>query len=171
MTSAFTVRPARIDDAAAIALVHATSWRETYRGTLVSDSVLDAPTFLPDRELFWTRALTEERWAHMRVAVSVHQGEITGIAMSGPSDPDAASQHLFVLYALARHHGDGSGTALLHAVTRHDEDTTLWVGDPNPRAQAFYRKHGFVPDGTVKVEDGIREIRMLRAAGAPGTSA
>jgi predicted GNAT family N-acyltransferase len=38
----------------------------------------------------------------------------------------------------------------------------LWVADPNPRAQAFYRKQGFVPDGTSKVEDGVREIRMVR---------
>ena len=24
----------------------------------------------------------------------------------------------------------------------------LWVADPNPRAQAFYRRQGFVADGT-----------------------
>jgi hypothetical protein len=34
--------------------------------------------------------------------------------------------------------------------------------DPNPRAQAFYRKHGFVADGTAQVEAGVREIRMVR---------
>jgi predicted GNAT family N-acyltransferase len=38
----------------------------------------------------------------------------------------------------------------------------LWVADPNPRAQAFYRKHGFVADGATQVEDGVREIRMVR---------
>jgi predicted GNAT family N-acyltransferase len=38
----------------------------------------------------------------------------------------------------------------------------LWVADPNPRAQAFYRKHGFVADGSAQVEDGVREIRMVR---------
>ena len=38
----------------------------------------------------------------------------------------------------------------------------LWVADPNPRAQAFYRKHGFVADGTARFEDGVREIRMVR---------
>jgi predicted GNAT family N-acyltransferase len=38
----------------------------------------------------------------------------------------------------------------------------LWVADPNPRAQAFYRKHGFVADGAAQVEDGVREIRMVR---------
>ncbi|MDX5460823.1 MULTISPECIES: GNAT family N-acetyltransferase [Micromonospora] len=38
----------------------------------------------------------------------------------------------------------------------------LWVADPNPRAQAFYRRHGFVADGTIQVQDGVREIRMVR---------
>ena len=49
------------------------------------------------------------------------------------------------------------------------ESAALWVADPNPRAQAFYRKHGFVADGTVNVENGVRELRMvcLTAAGAP----
>jgi predicted GNAT family N-acyltransferase len=28
--------------------------------------------------------------------------------------------------------------------------------------QAFYRRHGFVPDGTPQVADGVREIRMVR---------
>lgn len=158
------IRQAHASDAPGVARAHATSWRETYRGTLVSDEVLDAPTFLADRAAFWTRALTEERWAHMRVAVSEHDGRVSGVAMSGPSASSAETQHLFVLYVLAQHHGDGSGAALLNAVTRRDEETTLWVGDPNPRAHAFYRKHGFSPDGTTKLEDGIREIGMRRTA-------
>lgn len=39
----------------------------------------------------------------------------------------------------------------------------LRVADPKPRAQAFYRKNGLFTDDTVKVEDGVREIRMIRA--------
>ena len=46
--------------------------------------------------------------------------------------------------------------------TPRTESAALWVADPNPRAQAFYRKHGFVPDGTMQVDDGVREIRMVR---------
>jgi predicted GNAT family N-acyltransferase len=43
-----------------------------------------------------------------------------------------------------------------------EESAALWVADPNPRAQAYYRKHGFVADETSQVEDGVREIRMVR---------
>ena len=30
-------------------------------------------------------------------------------------------------------------------------------------AVPFYRKHGFVADGTARFEDGVREIRMVRS--------
>jgi len=45
----------------------------------------------------------------------------------------------------------------------------LWVADPNPRAQAFYRKHGFRPDGARKHDRDldIDEIRMVRHAADP----
>jgi predicted GNAT family N-acyltransferase len=59
-------------------------------------------------------------------------------------------------------HGSGLGAGLLAAVLPQDEEAMLWVADPNPRAQAFYRRHGFLPDGTEKVDDGVREIRLIR---------
>jgi hypothetical protein len=64
----------------------------------------------------------------------------------------------------AADHGTGAGSALLEAVVDPEESAALWVADPNPRAQAFYRKHGFVADGAAQVEDGMREIRMVRTA-------
>jgi hypothetical protein len=39
----------------------------------------------------------------------------------------------------------------------------LWVADPSPRAQAFYRKHGFAADGTAGPRTGCG-IRMVRGA-------
>ena len=70
---------------------------------------------------------------------------------------------MYVLYAYAAFHGSGVGSALLNAVIDRSSPATLWVADPNPRAQAFYRKHGFVTDGVVKIEDDVRDIRMVRA--------
>ncbi len=139
------------------------SWQETYRG-LMSDAVLDDPDFLAARERFWTAALTDEQYRENRAAVAERDGELIGIAMSGPP-LDAAvawTRQLYVLYVYASDHGTGAGRALLEAVIEPAESAVLWVADPNPRAQAFYQKHGFVPDGTVQVEDGVREIRMIR---------
>ena len=96
------------------------------------------------------------------MVVAEHQGKIVGIASSGvPRDADTAwSIELFVIYVLADFHGSGIGADLLEAAIA-DADAALWVADPNPRAQAFYRRHGFKVDGAVK-DEGIREIRMVR---------
>ena len=84
--------------------------------------------------------------------------------MSGPPlDAGAAwARQLYVLYVIAADHGTGAGRALLEAVVDPQEPVALWVADPNPRAQAFYAKHGFAADGAAQVEDGVREIRMVR---------
>lgn len=156
------IRPARPDDARAMAIVHTTSWRDTYRGTLVADEVLDSPDFVPARERFWTSALTDDRWAANRVAVAEHNGDIVGIAMSSPVAGERWTWHLNVLYVAKEQHGSGVATALLNAVIDPREPAALWVGDPVPRAQAFYLKSGFVFTGVTKTEDGIRELRMTR---------
>lgn len=157
------VRPARPADAAAMAAAHVRCWRETYRGVM-RDEVLDDPGLQAARERFWTAALTDERYRANRVAVAEVGAEVVGVAMSGPPlDDDAPwSRQLYVLYLLAAHHGSGGGAALLEAVVEPGEVAGLWVADPNPRAQAFYRRHGFVPDGTTKVEEGVRHVRMAR---------
>ncbi|KQQ08284.1 hypothetical protein ASF46_13230 [Rathayibacter sp. Leaf296] len=160
----FSIRPARPADAEAMASVHVESWRDTYRGTLVSDEVLDAPDLLASRKRFWTSALTDARWAGIRVAVSECDGAVVGIAMSNPVEGEQWTWHLNVLYVAKEQHGTGVGEALLNAVIERGEPAALWVGDPVPRAQAFYRKNGFAPTGVVKTEDGIREIRMVRPA-------
>lgn len=168
MGSSVVVRSGQVEDVPAIARVHVRSWQETYRG-LMSDQLLDNPGFIAAREKFWTAALTDERFAENRIAVAEHDGSVIGIAMSGPpQDADASwSVQLYLIYVLAANFGSGAGPALLNAVIDSRDTTALWVADPNPRAQAFYRKHGFMPDGVVKIEDGVREIRLVRAV--PGT--
>jgi ribosomal protein S18 acetylase RimI-like enzyme len=130
----------------------------------MTDSVLDDPELLQARERFWMGALTDERYSSNRVAVAELGGTVIGIAMSGPpQDGDAAwSSQLYVLYVDEAHHGSGAGLALLNAVLDPYEAAVLWVADPNPRAQAFYRKHGFVPDGCSKTGTDVREVRWVR---------
>lgn len=168
MGSSVIVRLGQVEDVPAIARVHVVSWQETYRG-LMSDQLLDNPGFIAARERFWTAALTDERFAQNRIAVAEHDGDVIGIAMSGPpQDADASwSVQLYVIYLLAANLGSGAGSALLNAVIDSRDTAALWVADPNPRAQAFYRKLGFIPDEAVKIEDGVREIRLVRAG--PGT--
>jgi ribosomal protein S18 acetylase RimI-like enzyme len=168
VSSSLTVRPARVEDVVQMARVNVRCWQETYRG-LMPDAVLDDPGLPAARERFWTAALTDERYRENRVAVAERDGELVGIAMSGPPLETGAawSRQLFVLYVHAADHGTGAGPALLEAVVDPEESVALWVADPNPRAQAFYRKHGFVPDGSAQVESGVREIRMIRGTQQP----
>lgn len=146
-----------------MARVNVRSWRETYRG-LMADHVLDDPGLPAARERFWTAILSDEGYGANRVAVAERDGEVIGIAMAGPPQSPASKwgTQLYVLYVVATEHGTGAGAALLDAVIGPDDSAALWVADPNPRAQAFYRRHGFVADGTVNVEHGVREIRMVR---------
>ena len=146
-----------------MARVNVRCWQETYRG-LMPDAVLDDPGLPAARKRFWTAALTDERYRGNRAAVAETDGELVGIAMSGPPLDAAAAwaRQLYVLYVRAADHGTGAGQALLEAVVDPGESAALWVADPNPRAQAFYRKHGFVADGTVQVEGGVRKMRMVR---------
>lgn len=145
-----------------MAKVHVDIWRETYRG-LMSDAVLDDPALLDWRERFWDAALTDPRNEQNAVAVASHDGTLIGIAMSGPCPDDAdVPRQLYVLYTYAAFHGSGVGTALLNAAIDPITPAALWVADPNPRVQAFYRQNGFVADGAVKIEDDVRDIRMVR---------
>lgn len=150
-----------------MACVHVRCWQETYRG-LLPDALLDDPTLPAGRERFWAAAVSDERYRENRVAVAERGGELIGIAMAGPPSDDVAwARQLYVLYVRAVEHGTGAGPALLQSVIDAAQSALLWVADPNPRAQAFYRKHGFTADGTTQIADGVREIRMVRAVPAP----
>jgi len=152
-----------------MAFVHVEGWRQTYRG-LMPDDVLDDPEFVGRREDFWRAALSDDpRYAGLEAAVAVVADRIVGIAMSGPTPESdrvdgGPDRWLYILYVLADHHGTGAGSALLDAVAPASTSFGLWVADPNPRAHAFYRKNGFVADGTSRVDDGVRELRMVRPA-------
>lgn len=157
------VRPPVIADVEGMAQVHVESWRETY-GDIMSHEVLYAPDFLNRRKEMWTSLFSDDNEGKYRVAVAELDERIVGIAMVGPSRDDdrLGESHLFVLYTYRSIHGSGTGSRLLEAVLEPDESASLWVADPNPRAQAFYRKHGFTPDGSTEVDDGVTEIRMVR---------
>lgn len=126
--------------------------------------MLDDPGLLSRRETFWAAALTDPQYSQNIAAVASREGTLIGIAMAGPSLDDAdEQQQLYVLYVYTGFHGSRVGAALLDAVVDRTAPAALWVADPNPRAQAFYRKYGFFADGAVPTDDDVRELRMVRA--------
>ena len=93
--------------------------------------------------------------------------EVVGLADAGPGLDDDRPEHLevYAIYILRRTYGSGLGAALLHAAIG-ESPAYLWVLEDNPRARAFYLKHGFQPDGTRKLLppewEELPVIRMIR---------
>lgn len=156
-----TVRPAVPDDADAIVAIRNTSWREAYAHLLSADFLAN---LVDDSEMFRVGI------ARARLSVTVVaelDGEVIGYAFAGPPPDDEDAPRDWCLrhiYQHARAHGTGTGQALLDAAVG-DRPAYLWTAEDNPRALAFYRRNGFVPDGTRKIEhdwENMAAIRMVR---------
>jgi ribosomal protein S18 acetylase RimI-like enzyme len=157
-----TIRGAVPDDAEAGARLHVACWREAY-GPHVDPEVLEDRLADSGR---WVEA-----WRHQlaegppRVVAEAH-GELVGFAVAGPSrdeDAGSAAQEIYAIYARAAWWGTGLGQELLDRVLPV-ESCSLWVLEANARAQAFYRRNGFEPDGAREHYAGLDawELRMVR---------
>lgn len=156
----YLIRTATVDDADALGWVNVQCWREAYTH-LLSPAFLAA--FSPEEMAGKYRRMLEHGET---VHVAEFDGEVRGYATAGPSRDASPVRdlELSMIYVLASEYGTGAAQSLLDAVLG-DSPASLWVADPNPRAQAFYRRNGFLPDGerTVAEEwENLAEIRMVR---------
>lgn len=150
-------------DAAGVAQVHTTGWREAY-GELLPERFYDEQV-LAGRQAMWERALANPD-AVARTLVAEQCGKIVGFSHRGPArDADApVPDELSSIYILSEVYGTGIGQALLDALLG-DSPAMLWVAKQNPRAQRFYEKNGFTADGREQTDpdlDGLAEVRMVR---------
>lgn len=160
-TPPWRIRALAAEHVHSLAECHITCWREAYRG-LVPDHVLDA--FDVDRRA--------EQWERLRVRhpnsthVALVDDHVIGFVSVGPSRDESpvTPTELNALYVRAAWYGTGVAHALIRAALPPDTPCSLWVFEKNPRAQAFYRKHGFEPDGTTRIEafTPATEVRMVR---------
>lgn len=165
-----TIRPAVLGDAAAIAKVHIASWQEAYTG-IVPAEILDNLD-VQRREEQWRAHLQDAERESIRIWVAEREGEIVGFASFGPSRDEDADRHTWELYAIyltPEAWGRGVARELMRTVLAQPEaaeTVTLWVLADNERARHFYRRHGFTPDGTERLEDfgpaQLQEVRYRR---------
>ena len=157
------IRPGVLADAPQLAAVHVAAWFETYSDLLDAD-VLDAFD-VGERTVTWGRILGPHGDPRTTVAVAEVDGSIVGFALSGPPrhHTPAREWELASLYTLSSVHGHGVGAALLRAAVG-SRPAEVWLAADNARATAFYRKHGFVEDGTTNWFERwrITENRMVR---------
>jgi GNAT superfamily N-acetyltransferase len=158
------VRPARVEDAAAIAEVHVRTWQEAYAGVFAPARLAELD--VGRRRDAWERWLAEPSpgWA---VAVAEDDGRVVAFAWVGESREVAGEGELYALYALPEAWGSGAGRALLEAgLASLREDgrlaATLWVLADNPRARRFYEREGWTADGGSREEEhlGARVVEV-----------
>lgn len=161
---AWRIRQGGYPDLPAAALAKAWSWIESYEGLLGPDVLarqLD-PDRLDSNAALWAAAMDDggSVWV-----VEGDHGEIVGVAQAGLGRDDDAPTPLELVTIYLRTIAQGTGVAdALLQMAIGDAPAYLWVLSGNLRAQAFYRRHGFAPDGsTVLIEGlGITEERWVR---------
>jgi ribosomal protein S18 acetylase RimI-like enzyme len=138
-------RPALATDAAAIAALHANSWRRHYRGAY-DDSYLDGDVGA-DRAAVWHgRFQSASNHAHTHVAE--HEGVVVGFVHTILDADPAWGALLDNLHIAHGHQRRGTGARLLRLSARTVVENRpgsalhLWVLEQNQAAQAFYRSMG-----------------------------
>jgi GNAT superfamily N-acetyltransferase len=141
MEQTIIIRRAGADDWAAVAQVHAASWRNAYRG-IYSDAYLDGPVW-EDRRGFWRDALARWNPETDPVWLAEEAGRAVGFACLRIS-ADPAGPLLDNLHLLPERKGAGIGRRLIAAAAgwlvekRPDAPLQLLVLEANAAARAFY---------------------------------
>ncbi len=148
-------------------------WRETFSKHIAEDWLDDMDRRLDADVVSWTRALQRPGNLTRTAVATTEDGEVVGMASAAPvleeSDRLAtgAKWELFTVYVARAWQGSGIARRLADSVLG-DEPALLWVLEDNPRAQAFFEKLGFTPDGAREELppewSGAHDIRMVRRA-------
>jgi GNAT superfamily N-acetyltransferase len=160
------IRPAAVEDAGALARVHAAAWAETYAG-IAPPEVLARWT-VADRAARWHRILTGDPPNPHRAEVAVLDlgGTVMGFASWGEQRDDALREsglggEFSAIYLLRAAQGRGHGRALMaHAaqslLRRGHRGASVWVLRDNPQARGFYERLGGTLCG--EAEDSLADL-------------
>jgi len=162
----FRIREPEAGEAAAMAELHVSTWREAYAHLLPDDYF--SAQYIAGRHRMWTHVLTHPR-EDVVIRVAEVDRSIVGFAWAGPAigaddEETPRRRQLYAIYLAAAHHGTGAAQALLdHALGA--DPAMLWVAKENPRAVAFYVRNGFAFDGAEQTDPyapAITDARMIR---------
>jgi GNAT superfamily N-acetyltransferase len=141
----FAVRPARYEDAEAIARVHVASWQAAYQGIL-PPNVIDRND-VGQRLATRRRILREPGGLHL-VGYDTTFGDIVGFCDAGDSRRTGPWRgEVYAIYLLhhARFHGIGRemfAQAMAWMRARQMRSMIVWVLENNPHARRFYEALG-----------------------------
>lgn len=135
----YSLRKAAPADSEAMAFVHVSSWRETYKDLL--DESLINNFSEENRKKMWDSFLANNSEAQ-RAYVVLYDGKIVGLSSWRESTDHV---ELLTLYVLKEFHGKGLGKALFKKVeedvAKKRKKLSTWVLKEN-NAKSFYKKMG-----------------------------
>jgi ribosomal protein S18 acetylase RimI-like enzyme len=143
------IRPADVDDAAAIARVHVLSWRSTYQ-TMLPAEFLESLTEAgyTDR---WRRFISERSSRVYVVQEGGDRAAVVGFASGGRerAGETGFTGELYAIYLIESSQRRGYGRELVRAVVgglreMGLEDMIVWVLRDNRAARDFYERLGGV---------------------------
>ena len=144
------LRPAKPEDAIAVARVHVRSWQAAYRN-LLPDDYLDG--LRPEDRAEKYDFASPDR-AKPTTIVAAEEDLILGFVTTAPSrEPDLPDHgELCALYVDPEYWSRGLGAALVSAargslLTLGFRNAFLWILAGNVRAERFYRIDHWEPDG------------------------
>lgn len=164
------LRRAETADAMAVARVHVRSWQAAYRN-LMPDDFLDQLRPEDRAKRYDFGNLDPGR---PQTIIAIESGEIRGLATTAPTQDSnmPGFGELCGLYVDPDHWGRGIGVALVSAARTRLLDlgfrnAILWVLAGNTRAQRFYHKDQWVPDGGQRTEEKwgfkMNDVRYRRS--------
>jgi ribosomal protein S18 acetylase RimI-like enzyme len=161
------IRDATEIDAAAIAALHAESWRSAYRGVL-SEEYLEKEVHR-DRLAVWQERFSMNPHKLMFVMAAELESVLTGFVCVFPEEDAVFGSFLDNLHVTPKYTGQGIGRRLLsesakRLVTRGSSvGLYLWVIEQNYRARQFYEKAGAeVVGSAVNTMPDNRRVVALR---------
>ena len=170
--SSYTIRPATLRDAKAIAAIHASTSATIYRDLIPVEHF--RPQGAEERLAFWREAI---EYAEPQVQVAVDDANkvigFVGYDRSRDQGTKPTVGEIWAIYVLPTHWDTGAGLALWDAAREGLQEegctqVTVWLPLGNERALRFHELAGFkrelntaktVPVGSVRLE----EIRLKRA--------
>jgi GNAT superfamily N-acetyltransferase len=143
------IRPAKVDDAAAIAAVQVSSWQTTYRG-IMPDAALGAMT-VPTRTDRWNWILTA---GESRTYVAVDESGVFGFVSGGRLRETLGEYdgEIWALYLVQEKQRQGAGRRLIQTVAdwlleSGYQSMVVWVLQENPAVSFYKRMGGVVVNG------------------------
>jgi GNAT superfamily N-acetyltransferase len=180
-TADVSVRPARPEDAAAVARVQTVAWRTAYR-SLLPAAVLDEWDEQAVAES-WRSAVTAPPTPGHGVLVAVEGDAVVGFAAFGPAEsapdappsPDGPATEVAALLVEPRWGRRGHGSRLLAAVRDLSAASgtgrlLMWLPEDDRVSAGFLESAGWDRDGWARTLDTggepLREVRWHAVLGA-----